>query len=124
MICELISLSKADGRVDEIELGFIKAVANRMGINDNELAELINNPVPFDPPTKDGDRILQFHRLVLLMNVDRQITDPEMEHLRIAGIKLGLNPLSTDEVLRRMFEYPNNVIPPEELIKIFLKHHN
>ncbi len=124
MLSELISLSQRDGKLDEMELGFIKAIGNGMGLNDQEIVNLFEKPASFDPPQNDGDRILQFHRLVLLMNVDRDITDSEIDYIKLSGIKLGLNPMATDEVLHRMYDYPNNVIPPDELIKIFMKHHN
>ena len=124
LISELIQLAKRDNQLQENELGFIKAVSESLGISDQQLVDLFENPVAFDPPVNDAERILQFHRLVLLMNVDRTITESEMEYVRLAGLKLGLNPLATNEVLERMYDYPNNVIPPDELIKIFMRHHN
>ena len=124
ILSELIHLSKADNEMREDEMGFIKVIAEGLGVSDAELEQLYENPVAFDPGTTDGERILQFHRLVLLMNVDRNISDAEMNNVRQAGIKLGLNPMATNEVLKRMYDYPNNVIPPNELIAIFVKHHN
>jgi len=124
ILSELIELAKADNQLDENELGFIKVIAEGLGVADADLENLYENPVPFDPGTTDGERILQFHRLVLLMNVDRTITDVEINNIRMAGIRLGLNPIATNEVLQRMYDYPNNVIPPNELIAIFVKHHN
>ena len=124
ILSELIHLAKADNQLDENELGFIKAIAQGLHVSDADLAALFDKPVEFDPPANDGERIVQFHRLVLLMNVDQNITDNEMTAVRTAGIRLGLNPLATNEVLKRMYDYPNNVIPPDELIKIFIKHHN
>ena len=124
ILSELIQLAKVDNQLDEQEQGFIKVIAEGLGVNDDELQNLYENPVAFDPGTTDGERILQFHRLVLLMNVDRTITDAEMSNVKTAGIKLGLNSMATNEVLQRMYDYPNNVIPPAELIAIFVKHHN
>ena len=124
ILSELIHLAKVDNQLDEQEQGFIKVIADGLGVKDEDLQNLYENPVDFDPGTTDGERILQFHRLVLLMNVDRTITDAEMSNVKLAGIKLGLNPMATNEVLQRMYDYPNNVIPPVELIAIFVKHHN
>jgi len=124
ILSELIQLSKVDNEMQEDEMGFIKVIAEGLGVSNAELEKLFENPTPFDPGTTDGERILQFHRLVLLMNVDRKISDAEMNNVRQAGIKLGLNPIATNEVLQRMYDYPNNVIPPNELIAIFVKHHN
>ena len=40
------------------------------------------------------------------------------------GIRIGLNPLATNQVLAEMDKYPEKVIPPEKLIEIFKAHYN
>ena len=76
------------------------------------------------PPKLEVDRIVQFHRLVLLMNVDLEISHLEVKYIREAGIRMGLNPMATDKVLNEMNKYPNKVIPPERLFEIFQLFHN
>ena len=88
------------------------------------MLELFKSPAPFDPETSEMDRIIQFHRLVLLMNVDTNVDYSELQFIRQLAIKMGLNPRATNEVLERMKDYENNVVPPNELIAIFQKHHN
>jgi hypothetical protein len=124
ILSELILLAKTNNELHDNELGFIRAIATGFGVDETRLGELFDNPVPFDPPSQDGDRIVQFHRLVLLMNVDRDASDDELKAIKLAGILLGLNPLAINEVLEGMYNYPNNVIPPDDLIKIFMKYHN
>jgi hypothetical protein len=124
ILSELIQLAKTNKEIHDNELGFIKAIATGFGIDEARLGELFDHPVPFDPPAKDGDRIIQFHRLVLLMNVDRDASADELKAIKLAGILLGLNPLAIQEVLEGMYNYPNHVIPPNELIQIFMKYHN
>lgn len=124
LISELIYLAKADFKIDEAERAFINILAQGMGISESQVDHLIQNPTAFDPPTEPQERILQFQRLILLMNIDREITDNEIAHIKLAGIRLGLNPQATDEVLKRMYDYPNNMIPPADLITIFVKHYN
>ena len=124
IISELITLGKVDGTISDEEIALIKQMGNMLGLSDQELLDLFENPVPFDPQTSVFDRILQFHRLVLLMNVDGNPSDAEKSHIKLLGIKMGLNPNAIEEVLTVMHNYPNNVIPPNDLINIYKKHMN
>ncbi|UKN02934.1 TerB family tellurite resistance protein [Paracrocinitomix mangrovi] len=124
LISQLIELSKVDGYVDEMESGLIKTMGNMIGLSDDEILALFEKPAPFNPPTSHIERIIQFHRLVLLMNVDGEISPNELQMIKLSGIKLGLDEDAIKEVLNRMHDYPNNVIPPDELIRIFTKNMN
>lgn len=124
IISELFELSKVDGDISEREIDLIKTMGNMIGLSDEEILDCLKNPAPFDPQTSAQDRIVQFHRLVLLMNVDGEVHASELNHLRLIGVKMGLNPKAIDEVLTRMYDYPNNIIPPQDLIAIYLKHLN
>lgn len=124
IISQMAELAKVDGILTEDEVQFIRSIGHMMGFDDEQITSLIKDPVPFDPPAQEGDRIVQLQRLILLMNVDGESSPEEKEHIRHAGVLLGLNPDAIKEVLHIMHEFPNNVIPPDELIKIFQKHHN
>lgn len=124
MISELIALSKVDGEISEMEVGFIKQIGNGMGLNDTEIVELFSNPTPFNPPDGQLDRIVQFQRMVLLMNVDSQVDVSEINHLQVMGLKMGLHPEAVKEILTRTSDYPNNAIPPDVLIQIHKKYFN
>jgi hypothetical protein len=76
------------------------------------------------PPKLEVDRIVQFHRLVLLMNVDLETSHLEINYIKEAGIRMGLNPLAIEQVLNEMNSFPNKIIPPERLLEIFQLYHN
>ncbi|MCB9223504.1 MAG: hypothetical protein R2780_04945 [Crocinitomicaceae bacterium] len=124
IISELIELSKVDGEVSEVEIQLIKTMGNMIGLSDAEILDCFKNPAPFDPETSPFDRIVQFHRLVLLMNIDGVVSASELNHLRLVGVKMGLNSNAIDEVLTRMYDFPNNLIPPDVLIAIYQKYMN
>jgi uncharacterized tellurite resistance protein B-like protein len=124
IISELIELSKVDGHVSDEEVKMIKTMGNMIGMSDAEILDCFKNPAPFDPETNAADRIIQFHRMVLLMNVDGEVHASELNHLRKIGVKMGLNPNAVSEVLTRMYDYPNNLIPSDELIRIYSKYMN
>ncbi|MEA3477486.1 MAG: hypothetical protein U9R60_04855 [Bacteroidota bacterium] len=58
------------------------------------------------------------------MNVDKETSDLEVEFLKDIGIRIGLNPMATNQVLDKMNKYPNKVIPPDKLIDIFKEQYN
>ncbi|MDX1315479.1 MAG: TerB family tellurite resistance protein, partial [Eudoraea sp.] len=71
-----------------------------------------------------GQRIVQFHRLVLLMNVDQEQDQREVEKLYNLGLHMGIPPGAIQQVLMIMHQYPNKIVPPDVLIKIFKAHNN
>lgn len=123
-LSQLIELAKIDGEIERNEVGFIKQIGNLMGISDEEITNLFHQPVKYDPPTSAGERILQFQRMVLLMNVDGDVNPAENEHLLHTGVLLGLNPNAVREVLQKINDYPDSMIPPDDLIRIYMKYEN
>ncbi len=124
LLSQLIELAKTDNRLGEDELQFIKAIASTIHINDIEVDQLVNNPTESKILNPESERILQFHRLVLVMNVDQQTSIDEIVALKNFGLNMGLPAPAIDEVLQRMGNYENKVIPPNILIDIFKKHYN
>jgi hypothetical protein len=95
-----------------------------MGVTKEDFKLLFEQYIAFLPPKLEADRIIQFHRLVLLMNVDAKVSTEELDYIKETGIRMGLNSLATNDVLRLMSDYPNNVIPSEKLIELFGLYHN
>jgi len=120
---ELIELSKIDG-VNNIEFQFLLTIASQIGVTKEDFKVLFEQYIKFLPPILEVDRIAQFHRLVLLMNVDAETSEKELDYIKTAGIKMGLNSLATEKVLNEMYKYPNKLIPNEKLFEIFQLFHN
>lgn len=124
LLTELIKLARCDNQVREQEYTFLLTIAESLQVSKGDFDSLFEQYIEFTPPESEFDRILQFHRLVLLMNVDQETSDSEVEFLKEIGIRLGLNPNATNRVLATMHNYPNKVIPPEKLIEIFKENYN
>lgn len=124
MLSDLIRLAKADSEMRDVEYEFLHSLAQQMGIPTNDFKALFDKYIKFTPPKLEVARIVQFQRLILLMNVDQDTTQEEINYIRDIGIRMGLNPRATDEVLAIMNDYENLVIPPEKLISIFKTFHN
>ena len=124
LLTELIKLARCDQEVREQEYNFLLTIAQSLNVSKEDLDSLFDKYIDFTPPKSEFERILQFHRLVLLMNVDVETSDIEVEFLKDIGIRIGLNPMATNRVLDEMNLYPDKVIPPEKLIEIFKEQYN
>lgn len=124
IISDMIALAKADNKLHEREYDFILAVAGRLGLSKEDVDQIHANPSKVNVLTTEMQRITQFHRLLLLMNVDQEIHDEEMDALRNYGLKLGIRPEAIEQVLNEMKEYENNMIPSTRLIEIFKRFYN
>ncbi len=124
ILAELIKLAKSDGEIREIEFQFLLSLAAQMGVTKDDFKQLFESYIDFNPPKLEFERIIQFQRLVLLMNVDLDINESELEYIRNLGMRMGLHPSATNQVLEEMHDHPNNVIPPDRLIEIFKTFHN
>lgn len=124
LLKELIKMAKADEDVRQIEFEFLLVLSQQMGITKEEFLDLFEKYIEFHPPKLEHERILQFQRLLLVMNIDQQIEQEELDYIKQLGIRMGLHPMATNEVLRIMNDYPNKVIPPDKLIEIFKTYHN
>ncbi len=124
LLTELIKLARADKEFRDTEYEFLVTMAELLGVEKHELDQLFNRYVQFSPPKIEAQRILQFHRMVLFTNVDLEVDSAELEHMRLAGLKLGLRPKSIEAVFKEMKNHENGAIPAEELISIFQVYHN
>jgi len=124
LLTELIKLARCDQKVREQEYIFLETIARSLQISKVDFDSLFDKYIEFTPPESEFERILQFHRFVLLMNVDQETSDKELEYLKDIGIRMGLNPNATNRVLDEMNQYPNKVIPPDRFIEIFKENYN
>jgi uncharacterized tellurite resistance protein B-like protein len=120
----LILIANADGKIKDVEYQMLLGLAENLGLNKTEFEQVFQTGIQVKMPVQLGDRILQFHRMVLLMNVDEVAADKEKEMIRVMGTMLGLNQQAVELVLSEMSFYPNNLIPPDRMIQIFTKYLN
>jgi len=124
ILSDMIRLAMADDKIDQAEYNFISAVAARLGVTQEEVEDLIKSPIERGVFRTELERITQFHRLVLLMNVDQVTHVAEVDTLRNYGLKMGIRPEAIEQVLTEMGDYENKVIPNDPLIEIFSKFYN
>jgi len=124
LLSDMIKLAKSDKILKEREFSFILAVANSLQISENEVNELVEKPAEKVIFKTESERILHFHRLVLVMNIDERTSLAEITALKNFGLHLGLPSEAVDEVFTKMDNYPNKIIPPNDFIEIFKRFYN
>ena len=124
ILSELIAFARVDYRIKDDEYDFLLSVANLMEVKKSSLDSLIKKKSEITIPPTQMERIVQFHRLLLLMNVDNEQHKKEIEKLHNIGLWMGLPPSAITQVLEVMHQYPNKVVPTDVLLRIFRAHYN
>jgi hypothetical protein len=124
LLSEMIAFARIDDSLKSIEHQFLLGVARQLDICQEDFYYLLENPVTYVHLKSHSERIVQFHRLVLLMNVDCNVTPREIVRLHNFGLRMGLGHESINRVLDLMESFPNKIVPPGVLIDIFKVQYN
>lgn len=124
ILSELIAFARVDYNIKEDEYDFLLSVANLMEVKKSSLDDLIQKKAEITVPKTQIERIVQFHRLLLLMNIDQEQHKKEIEKLHNIGLWMGLPPSAIAQVLEVMHQYPDKAVPPQILLNIFRAHYN
>tara|TARA_R110000868_G_scaffold280326_3_gene540400 strand:+ start:16603 stop:17004 length:402 start_codon:yes stop_codon:yes gene_type:complete len=124
ILSQMIFFAKVDKKIKDSEYDFLLGVANQLEIDKETFDSLFHKKIEKVVLKSEAERILQFHRLVLLMNVDHEQRLEEIEQLHNIGLKFGLPQAAIEQVLTVMHHYPDKVVPPTVLINIFKAYNN
>jgi len=128
LLSEMIAFAKHDKDIKDIEYNFLLGVAKQLEIAREDFEYLIKNPINYTHLKSHSERIVQFHRLVLLMNIEQQSggenNSSGVIKLYNFGLRMGLSHESITKVLFLMESFPNKIVPPDVLIDIFKTQYN
>jgi hypothetical protein len=128
LLSEMIAFAKYDKDIKRIEFNFLLGVAKQLEISREDFEYLLENPVTYTHLKSHSERIVQFHRLVLLMNIEQEYggdnNSAGVTKLYNFGLRMGLSHESITKVLYLMESFPNKIVPPDVLIDIFKTQYN
>ncbi len=124
ILSEMISFARLGNTLKQVEYDFLFNVSQRLGVRKTVFDDLFKNEAEHVIPKSQAERLVQFNRLILLMNVDNTQELNEIRRLHDIGLAMGLPPSAIEQVLSIMHNYPNKVVPPEVIISIFKAHYN
>lgn len=126
LLSEMIAFAKYDKDIKHIEFNFLLGVAKQLEISREDFDYLIEHPINYIHLKSHSERIVQFHRLVLLMNIENQADNNSKGVIKLYnfGLRMGLSHESITKVLYLMESFPNKIVPPDVLIDIFKTQYN
>lgn len=124
ILSELIAFARVDNKIKSSEYAFLLQVASSLGVDKAVFENLLQQRAKKKILRTQAARIVQFHRLVLLMNVDREQHEDEIRKLHEIGLAMGLRPTAVSQVLEVMHQYPDKIVPPDVLLRIFTAQNN
>lgn len=128
-LTDLIHLSLIDNRQIKIERVYIEKVSSSLGVEDRDLQKLYNEvtsntPLTYELPDRESKIIPLFHRLLIMMTIDRTISESEILLCKEIGLRMGLNLYVIDKILDLAVSDTNDVIDPRFINSIFKKYYN
>jgi uncharacterized tellurite resistance protein B-like protein len=123
---ELIAMAHADKHLKREEVEFIKAIGKRLQVDEDALMIMLEDPdlTPSKPPKKFTQRIIHFHRLILMMRIDGNVDESELQFLHEVALRYGIRRLTVLSLLEVMDTYPHGDVPPSELLAINTQSNN
>lgn len=124
LLSEMIAFAQKDNNIKSIEHKFLLSIARQLEISDSDFNYLFQYPVTYVNLKSHSERIVQFHRLILLMNLDYKVSSKQLVKIHNFGLRMGLSQDAINRVLDLMDSFPNKIVPPDFLIDIFKVQYN
>jgi hypothetical protein len=120
----LYHIAYADKDLSEIELVYIRNVAERLGIGLEEIDNLKHTEPELDLPNREYKVYGLFHRLALILMIDGMPNETERTYCFDLGIRMGLHPNAILEIIDFSVLHGASKTTPKEVMAIFRKYLN
>ena len=119
-LANLIRIAKADEVVSPEEILFIHTLALKLGISGDDFKQIVGDPerTKFVSPSNTKDKLAYFYELLVMMNMDLEVTEEERKISREIGSRFGLNLSKVDAALDYMQVRQKEIIRREEVIEL------
>jgi len=124
LLIEMISFAIVDGELHDREYEFLWMIAKELKIDKSVFDDLFHQEIKPLAIKSEFQRIQQFYRLALLMQVDGIMHEKEETAIRQIAINMALNPLVTKRILLMIKMSPTGMIHPDYLLEAFKEQHN
>lgn len=116
-LCNLASLAKADGHIDEREMTFIVAVGKKNGMRAEDVRNLVanTNTATLVVPDNDSERFDQIFDLVDMMLADGVVDDHEMDFCIDMATKLGFRKAIVGVLVRKISMGVKDGLPRDQI---------
>jgi hypothetical protein len=118
----LYHLACADNVLSKAESIYIKHVAKRLGISEEDLEHFDGSEPELELPDREYKVYSLFHRLAIMIMVDDTINHNEKRYCFNLGIKMGLHPNAIGEIIEHIVKNGAMKTSPVEVMNIFRKY--
>ena len=121
----LYHLASADNVLSKVEGIYIRNVAERLGVDIDELKNFDPRIEPtLELPDREYKVYALFHRLAIIIMIDNLIDEREKRYCFSMGIKMGLHPNAVGEIIDHVIVNGSMNTTPAEVMGIFRKYLN
>jgi len=120
----LFHLACADRELSQIEITYIRIVAEHLGVNVEQLKGFDPSEPVLVLPDREYKIYGLFHRLAIIMMIDNQIDEKEKRYCFNLGVKMGLHPNAVSEIIEHAIVHGSAGTKPEDVMRIFKKYLN
>jgi hypothetical protein len=118
----LYHLACADNELSQEEATYIMNVAERLGVDPEELVDFDGSEPKLVLPDKQYKHYAVFHRLVAVIMIDNVANEVEKKYCFDLGVKMGLHPNAVIEVIGFVVKHGPFNADPGEILAIFRKY--
>lgn len=119
LLLEMIAFASVDGQLNKKGYDFLFLIANELNFEKGGFIDLLNQELPNSYDRTASNRIQQFYRLALLFQNEGILYKQDSNLIFQIAICMGLNTDAVKQILKKMKNAPNSIIPEEILLKIF-----
>lgn len=120
----LVQLASADGEFSGEEKQLIYMIGKANNIKEEEIDDLVNNPVPMPPVStmSDEDKFEYLYNIVQLMKIDSHVYLSEIKYCEEIAEKLGFKKSVIGALSKQIYSDPSITANVDNLRKAVKKH--
>jgi len=125
-LLDLYKIALADGVIKQNEYHFILDIAEKIGLSKDEALDIINGEIDFKliKPQSFNERMQHLFQMLFIMKIDGEVNQKEIDQILNIALYLGLNLIMTEELIKVINNYKQNLVPQEEMISVVKRHLN
>ncbi len=116
-VANLIKIAKADGKLTQEEVIFVKSVAIKLGVSSNEFNEVVLNieSVKEETPVTAEGRMNALYDILTMMSLDMDANEEEIKICAHLGELIGFTKEQVDKAIKLSVDNVNNVITKDQI---------
>jgi len=121
----LVHVSKADGKVSDVEMEMLIRQGKKFGLTDPEIANIIKSDTinHYNPPYSLSGKFTHLYNVAQMILADDVVNETQLKMIKRFAIEAGFNDKTIEKLLKLLFEGIRNGEDEDKLLKEFKKNH-